>query len=321
MKNKLIILCLFASCALNAQNSVGKADDFGRIVLNTYIPEQVEGLTPTAANVLSSKLSQIATINGLGGYGFDPRFIITANVSVLTKDITPTAPPMHAYTLEVTFYIGDGLDGTLFASHSKTIKGVGENETKAYLAALKNIKTNDPNYQAFIDKGKNRILEFYNSRCDFIIKQANAQASTSNFEEAIFTLNVVPEVCADCYNKCLDAVGPIYQKMIDKECLQLLAEANTAWNIGQNADAAGQASEFLARIDPQSACFKDAQILSVKIGNRIRELEKRDWDFQMKQYQDKVDTRNALIKAIRDVGVAFGNNQPKSVAYNVRGWW
>ena len=28
-----------------------------------------------------------------------------------------------------------------------------------------------------------------------------------------------------------------------------------------------------------------------------------------------------MIRAYRDVGVAYGNGQPDSIEYNVNGWW
>ena len=304
-----------------AQNDKGKSDDLARIALNAYIPDQVEGLTPGARNSLETKLSQIATANGMGGSALNPRFIITANVVVLTKDITATAPPMQAYTLEITLYIGDGIDGTKFASFPVTLKGVGENETKAYMAALRNLKTSDPQYQTFIDKGKTKIIEYYNSRCDFIIKEAQSLASQSQYDAAIYKLTSVPEVCAECFNKCMDAVAPIFQKRIDKDCLVRLAAANNIWSANQDVNSANQAGEVLAYIDPQAACYKEAQALTEKMAKRVLEIDKREWNFKLKVQQDGVDISKLAISAARDVGVAYGNGQPKSIVYNTRGWW
>ena len=99
MKKIFLAICVLGvSLTALAQNTAGKSDDGARIALTPYIPAQIEGLTPAVKASLSNKLSQIATANGLGGSS-NSRFIITTNVSVLTKDITPTAPPMHAYTL------------------------------------------------------------------------------------------------------------------------------------------------------------------------------------------------------------------------------
>lgn len=304
-----------------AQNDKGKTDDLGRIMLSTYVPEQIEGMPDIAMSSLENKLSQIASANGMGGNSYNSRFIITANVSVLSKDITPTAPPMHAYTLEVTFYIGDGIDGINFSSYSVNLKGVGKNETKAYIAALKNLKTNDSQYQSFIDKGKSRIIEYYNSRCDFILKEAQSLVSRNEFDAAIYTLTSVPEVCADCYGKCMDAVGPIYQKQIDRDCQLKLAEANAIWSANQDMNAANYAGEVLSGIEPQAACYNSALALTQKIASRVKELDKREWNFKLKQQQDNVNIKKATIDAAKAIGVAYGNGQPKSVVYNTRGWW
>ena len=119
----------------------------------------------------------------------------------------------------------------------------------------------------------------------------------------------------------MDAVGPIYQKQIDRECKSKLMEANTAWNAAQDSYGADTAGGILAQIDPNASCYKEALALSNKIAQRIKEIDQRDWKLQLKEQQDNVDIQKATIKAIRDIGVAYGNGQPKTVTYNVRGWW
>ena len=191
MKKILFLALILGGFNAKAQT---KTEDASRIVLTAVVPEQVEGLTPAAQTNLKNKLSQIITKNGMGGTAVNPRFIITANVVVLTKDITATAPPMQSYTLGVTLYIGDGIEGTLFSSTSVNLKGVGETETKAYMAALKNLKTDDPKYQAFIETGKNKIIDYYKSKCDFILKEAESLSTRNEFEAAIAKLLPEPNV-------------------------------------------------------------------------------------------------------------------------------
>ena len=304
-----------------SQNALGKSDDAARITLAAYVPQQIDKMPDAARSILANKLNQIVTQNGMGGAANNERFIITANVNVISKDLTATAPPMTALVLEVTLYIGDGFVGTKFSSTSISVKGVGESETKAYISALKGISPTNSNIQSFVGNGKSKIIEYYNSKCDFIIKEAQTLVSQNNFEEAIFKLTSVPEVCKDCYDKCMDAVGPIYQKQIDRECKSKLMEANTAWNAAQDSYGADTAGGILAQIDPNASCYKEALALSNKIAQRIKEIDQRDWKLQLKEQQDNVDIQKATIKAIRDIGVAYGNGQPKTVTYNVRGWW
>lgn len=320
-KITLIIGVFLLNFVLFAQNNQGKADDAGRIALASVVSDQIEGLTLSAQSNLQNKLNRIATKNGMGGSSLNNRFIITANVVVLTKDITPTAPPMQAYTLEITLYIGDGVEGTLFSSTSVTLKGVGKTETKAYMAALKNLKVADPKYQSFIEQGKNKIIEYYNSKCDFILKEADALVSQNEFDAAIAKLVSIPEVCKECFDKAMDKVGPIYQQQIDRQCKMDLAEAKNVWNANQDVSGASQASNYLGNIDPNSSCYNEALNFSNVIAKRIKELDQREWDFKLKQQQDNVDIQKSTIKAARDIGVAYGNNQPKTVTYNTRGWW
>jgi hypothetical protein len=118
----------------------------------------------------------------------------------------------------------------------------------------------------------------------------------------------------------MDAVAPIYQKQIARACKQRLMEATTAWNAAQDLSSAENAGGILSQIEPGASCYKEAQALSSKIAQRVKELDQREWKFQMKQQQDDVDIQKATIKAARDIGVAYGNNQP-DVVYKVYGWW
>ncbi|MBV6484861.1 MAG: hypothetical protein KFKLKKLM_01379 [Flavobacteriales bacterium] len=307
-------LALFLGTSVNAQD---KKDDLGRVAITAWVPDQIEGMPTTARQSLANKLTQIINKNGVAASSFNSRFILTANIIVATKDLTATAPPMQAYTLDVNLYIGDGLDGTLFASTSIQVKGVGQNETKAYMQALNNIKPENPELAAFVQKGKEKIVEYYNSKCDFLIKEANTLASQNKYEEAIFLLTSVPDACAQCYDKAIAAIGPMYQKMIDRDCKLKLAEASNIWSANQSMDAADQAGAILSSIEPQSSCYGEVKALNAKIAARVKEIDAREWKYILKDQEQKSE----MIKAYRDVGVAYGNGQPKSITYNVRGWW
>ena len=320
MKKIIYIFCFVMGVSAYAQNNLGKADDAARITLAAVVSDEIDGLNPSEQQYLKNKLNQITAKNGMGGSATNERFIFTSNVQIVTMDITPTAPPMHAYTLEVSFFVGDGIDGKLFASTSKTLKGVGETQTKAYKAALKNIKSTDVIFKSLMEEGKNKIIEYYNAQCDFILKEAETLASQNEFEASIYKLSDVPEVCKDCYVKAMDAIVPIYQKQIDYQCTKLLTNAKSAWSEGLDAGSAQAASLYLGQVDPNSKCMPDAQKLTAEIASRIKELDQREWDFELKQQQDDVDLQKATIKAARDIGVAYGENQPNTVVYSY-GWF
>jgi len=314
MKNIFIIISLLFCFTFftNAQNKTAGTE---RIVITAYVPQSIEGVPEIAVENLKNKLSQIITANGFSG-DFNQRFILTANISVLTKDITPTAPPQHAYTLAITLYIGDGVSGVLFASTSTTVKGVGETETKAYINALKNLQTQSPNYQSFIENGKNKIIAYYNANCDFIMKEASVLASTNNYEAAIALLFTVPNASEECYYGAMDAILPIYQKYIDRDCQMKLQQATALWNASQDYESALQAGLVLASVDPDAGCFKDVKLLFNKIESSIKQRDAREWNYILKtQLQE-----SERIEAMRAIGVAYGTYQPNTI-YNTKSWW
>ena len=307
----IAFILVLSSITVNAQNKKGKTDDLGRIVLNAYVSPQVEGIPASAKRMLVNKMAQITTKNGIGGSGLNPQFILTPNVSVLTKNITATAPPMTALTLEFTMYIGDGFEGTVFSSMSIEAKGVGTNETKAYISAIKRLKPGNPDIKAFIEEGKGKIVEYYNSKCDFIIKDAQTLADQNKYDEAIWKLTTVPDVCKECYDKCMDAVAPMYKEKIDRECEIKFTQAQGIWNASQDMNAADEAGAILASIEPEAACFSKVSVLMKKIAKKVNEIDAREWKYTLKDQAQESER----IEAYRAVGVAYGNGQPQNVTY------
>tara|TARA_B110000285_G_scaffold160922_1_gene179754 strand:+ start:4284 stop:5258 length:975 start_codon:yes stop_codon:yes gene_type:complete len=324
MKNiKIIILaiCFAISMPIVAQNSAGKTDDAGRIAIKAFVPKDLGDITPKAQEALKMRLERIITKNGIGGSSYDNRFVLTAKIVELGKNFVPGTPPIYNYELEVTLLIGDVVEGTLFSSQVIDVRGAGNTETRAYLSAIKKIKDRNPEYQVFLDEGKTKIIEYYNSKCDFYLKEAQTYVAQNDFQAAIATLVSIPEVCKECYDKAMDAVAPIYQKQIDYQCKLDIAEARSAWSASQDVSGADAASNYLSGIDPNSSCYGDAQAFTAQIAKRIKALDQREWNFKLKEQQDDVNATQARIKAARDIGVAYGNNQPKSITYNYRSWW
>ncbi len=277
-----------------AQNDKGKTDDIGRIVLTPYVVSNAD-IPSYAKSVVENKLAQIATRQGMAGSSADMRFVITANLIEFSKEITATAPPMVALKLTPTFYIGDIVTGELFSScELPTIKGVGENETKAYLSAVNAIRTNHPAIIQCINEGKEKIIEYYNSQIDFIIDEAESMAQSQKFDEAMVKLAAVPKVCKEAYAKAYEKIGEVYQKKIDLEGDKLYNEANSTWNTAKNKESAEKVVELLAQINPLSAAAEKGRALVKKVEShyaelvaRRKEIEERNWAFKMQQYNDE----------------------------------
>lgn len=304
-------MLFFVATSLVAQEKI-KTEG---ISLAAYVPYQTERVPASAKKMLLNRLTQIITKNGIANNPYNSRFVMVPNVSVLSKDITPTAPPKTALNLNVTLYIGDGVSGTLFASESFELKGVGNNENKAYISAVKRLSPKNPDVLAFIEQGKVKIIEYYNANCDNFVKQASALETQNKFKEALSVLTNIPEA-STCFDKVKSKIEVLYKKVIDRDCKQKLAKANAIWIANQDLNAANEAGAILASVEPEGACYNDVKSLYTKIAARVKELSDRDWNYELKV----LDLKKQYIKAARDVGVAYGKNQPKNVNYKVNDW-
>lgn len=317
MKNLIILLFGLAPLLVFAQNELGSADDYDRIALDVYIPQQVESIPDHAKSLIINKLTQAVTEKGMGGAGVSPRFLVTANMELLTKDIAPTVPPTETYTFEIYLYVVDFVDKNIVSSTSFTAKGAGTNSNRAYTNALRTLNLNNSKVEKFLDDGKRKIIEYYNSRCDFVIARAKSLAAQNQFADALNTLSSVPEVCKDCYVKSLDEIGPIYQDFIDHDCQIMVNVASAVWASQPNSNGAMAAGAVLAGIDPDSRCYTESRTLIGKMEQKVLKDEQRDWSFMTKVYEDQVLLESLRIKAFRDVGVAFGENQQPVYNYDV----
>jgi hypothetical protein len=315
----IVLSALLSARFAEAQNTLGKTEDLGRISLTPVVSDEITALPAEARSFLVNKLQQIATMNGLGGKMHNPWFVITANVALLSKDIVAGPPQMIAQNIEVTFYIADYRQKIMLSTAALSIKGVGTNETKAIIDAIKNIKVTNPELKMFVETGKNSIIEYYNSHCDFILADADAKNSQKLYREAIFTLTAVPDVCKDCYMKANKAVGPVYKRYVDFQCKVLLHQAQTDWMSSQNSTGAEIAGHSLTLIDPEAECYGEARQFMAQVAQKVLEDEKRDIAFVMKIHDDNIDLERRWIEAARAIGVAYGENQPQQV-YNFRGW-
>lgn len=284
MKKTLIIciLCSMLFTPVFAQED--RLDDQERIALTPIVLD--DNIPAGAHKQLENKMTQIAAKSGCAAIS-NSRFIITCSADVLTKDITPSAPPMHAYTVALNFYVGDGVEGRLFSSYTIETKGVGQTPDKAYINALKNVRVNDPGFKAMVDKGKKEIIAYYNTYCDIVISDAQTMVKKHEFSGAIDLLTSVPMVCEECYRRAQDESLVAYQAWRDEVCLMALNKAQAAWAT-RDAKAAAAALEF---IPTDGACVKDADALKKEIAAKLDAKEREEWEFKIRQYEDQQEAR------------------------------
>lgn len=332
------------------------AQSDANVSLCVYMPKNSE-IPEAALQFLENQLENIATENGTADMVICDRFILTAKVDVLQKDIVAGPPQRISQTLNITLQVGDAVDNKLFSSTSLTAVGIGTNLTKAYMEAFKQIRKNNKQIVDFLEQAKGKIVLYYTQRCESIYAEAQNLAKRQLYDEAIYQLACVSNIGTDCYSRCQDGMVEIWQSKINAEGVLLLKQAQTAWAKSQDEKGAEEAAGYLQQINPMANCQDEVTMLIGTISEKIRQDEEQERQFQMKQYNDRIQqereaarnehelkkmelqaqmkkyndrvqqereaARNSQelkkmeIQAAKEVAIAYANNQPRQEYYIV----
>lgn len=202
--NRIFFLAIIGfTSTLYAQNDLSSMDDKGRIGLRPMLMYSPE-LPETNRLALRNKVAQIASYNGLGATGSESRFVLAAKTIVINKNIVESAPPMFIYTMEISFYIVDNVEHKIFSQFTTAKRGVGDSESKAISSVIQQIEPSDMRFSVFLEKGKESILEYYNTNCDIIIEKATALIKSGETEKGVDLLLNIPSVSRECYDRAME---------------------------------------------------------------------------------------------------------------------
>lgn len=326
---KKIILILNILCTLSVQ-AQDKLNDIGRIIIHAYVPESEE-LPYEAHKLLTTKLSQIITANGIADNENFVRFVLTAKVNVITKDIV-AGPPQHiSQKLDITLMLGDIEEDKVYSQVTISAVGVGQSYEKSFISAFKNINPKNTAITAFLQEGKQKVIGYYQTHCEDLIAEAKKQASIQNYEDALMLLTSIPDVCTNCFDEAARGAEPIYKKMIEARGAEFLNQAQAVWAKNPTREGAIEATHLLSQINFAASCMPRAKALINEITDKMNEIDRREWEHEMqvyqdgierekrqwaqhvREYEDRVQTQRMYLKAARDVAITYARNQPKVV--------
>ena len=350
MKKAIIQLWLFATMI----SSVYAQTD--QLYISVVQPDRDE-IPSEAGKQLERKMVQLLTNNGLSSLDDHNRFVITAKADVTSKDIVASTPQRVSQKIDFTFLIGDVVENMVFETITIPLIGIGINENKAFITAINQIKPQNEVLKAFLERAKEKIVNYYSSRCSQIIIHAQQLASNSEYDEAIYQLMQVPDIC-ECSKECQDLMIEYITKRNNARAAQLLNEAEARWAASPTSEGASEVADIIAKIPVNTDSQPRMEKFIANISNKLRQDEKRMWDFKMKQYNDNLErdrreyqlrvnqqmadnelrtkqveanmqnareeqtTRRNMIEAAKTVGLGFANNLPKSITYikNLMSW-
>jgi len=285
----------------------------GKIALSVVMPENVDGLNISQISKLQTKISQIVTVSGLGASGYNSNFVIYPKFAIYESNIVEGGMQnIHIVTAELSLFIKQVDNNLLFSTISRPLKGSGRTKVLAITNAISKIPTSDPEFKTFIATGKFKIIQYYETKCLDIIKKSDSYVKMQQYEQALGLLMSVPEEVSSCYNQIQDKAIEAYKAYQTQRCSELIQKAKTTLASNNYLGALN----ILSQIDPSATCFNEAQSLAQTAEVKVNAEERKQWDFQMKKYNDAVSLEKQRIEAIKEIAISYYKSQPTSVNYN-----
>jgi hypothetical protein len=212
---------------------------------------------------------------------------------------------------ELSLFVKQVDNNMVFSTISKKLNGNGISKQEAISNAIDNLDPNEDPFSKFIEKGKSRIIQYYESKCADLIVQADGMAKRQSYEEALALLLSIPSEVS-CYSKVQSKSIEIYKNYQSYHCGALLQQAQS--DAAQNNYSSSLSS--LSQIDPSSKCGPEAKALMAKIEGKIDSANRQQFQAAMMVYKDVVQLEKQRISAVRDIAVEYARNQPKPPSNN-----
>lgn len=261
--------------------SFGQTD---QLYISVVQPERSE-ISAEAGKQLERKMTQLLTANGISSQDANNRFVITAKVDITSKDIVASTPQRISEKMDITFLVGDVVENKVFETITIPLIGIGINENKAFIAAINQVKPQKTELTKFLGRAKEKIIDYYVVRCPQIIKQAQKLATGNEYDEAIYQLMQIPDIC-DCAKESQDLMIEYTIKRNNAIAAQLYNEAKARWAASPTQEGASAVADIIARIPANTSSQSQVNALTNAISKKLRDDEKRQWNFKMKQYND-----------------------------------
>lgn len=303
------------TCVLMAISLFGQTSAQSKIAIAPFVSEELD-VHESIKSTLEKKLMQMATQNGFGASS--SAFVITPSLDIIDKCATATVPSQFVVEMEVSFFVVNIVEDIIVSEISYEVKGVDTSEQKAIKAAINQVNVKSPRVRKFMEASRAKIVEYYADRVSVILEKAEAQANIGEYENALATLNAVPE-SVEGYSMVLDKMTEIYLKKVDKDAKMVLQEAKAKMALKEY----NVAMDKLLKIPPTSSYFEEASNMFDNIKSDIDEDEKRRYEVKIQRMEvmkeasiafkeDKVawkdNVKNAAVEVASDAGKSILKN-------------
>lgn len=271
----------------------------GQVKLSIMLPE---GLPENSKNILHNKMVAMTSVNGVGSVDASPILCIIPTFAEMNHDITATVPAKHKIKYDFNVWVANLETGEVFASAQQELLGIGDSEELALGNAMSAISPNDNKWQEMLKTAQNRIIEFYNTNGDRLIKEAQGYIGVNDYSKAMLILNNIPMACGEVYDRALEVKNNALDQYFQNDAEYLISKMKAYLALPRD-DENGFSYDFVAvyaMVPPNSKAKAEADALYVEYVKSLDETAKKNMEKQQREWeaeQKRLD-REAEIRLV-----------------------
>jgi hypothetical protein len=307
---KFILFSFFIHISI--ANNTFCQSEIGNIAFSLVMPNEIDGFDQNQLTKLESKIIQATANVGIAGKGFYSDFIIYPVVTLNEiEDHSQAMKNTISYSIDLGIFVKSVADGRIFSSFSKTLNGLGTTKNAALNNALNDFDPKNKDIIEFYEKTGEKIIKYFESKCDDFISKADSYAKMGKYDEAIGLLMSIPNISSNCFNKVKAKSIEVYKLHLNKTCNSLILAAKGSYT---NRDLES-AIKTISLIDPTSTCYNEAKEFLNTIKKDLKEKEKAEFQTNLKIYEDELELEKIRIEAIKEIAISYYSQKPSSYNY------
>ncbi len=279
----------------------------GQVKLNIMLPE---GLPANSKNVLYNKMVAMTSVNGVGSVDASPILCVIPTFAEMNHDVTATVPAKHKIKYDFNVWVANLETGEVFASAQQELLGIGDSEELAFGNAISAVSPNDNKWQEMLKTAQDRIIDFYNTNGDRLIKEAQDYQAVNEYSKAMLILNNIPMACGEVYDRALEVKNSVLDQFFQNDAEYLISKMKAYLTLPRD-DENGFSYDFLATyamVPPNSKAKTEADALYAEyvkslddIAQKNMEKQQREWEAEQKRLDRETEVRLVEAQAAAEI--------------------
>ena len=257
-------------------------------------PEIEEEFGPAVRTQLESRMTQFATASGMAAV--DGMANIVMYPLLVITDERRTAgliENLDVVRLEVSVYVKNVRDGTLYASMSREVVGSGRTREAAVRMGVRQLSGRDPAMREFTANARMRIVEYYERNCDQIITEGRTLAAGGDVQDALALILAVPGEASRCHERTNEEAVTLFNRYQAALCAERVRRAEAEMAV----DHFIESIDALAGISDTGPCGQRADELIGQIQAEVGARADATSAARLERYRAFTDTIGSGVEA------------------------